>query len=154
MELANQQVIDLWWHYEEIAMHFNQLILQYRLQLMSGAGVIGTVASYLIGTKVPDVERRHRARYLVSLILLVLLSAAAILDLGYYNLLLLGAVDALVEFETANPGINMSTRIEERVPGMFSVWTVYALILVPLAIFTFTSWRAHKNDLREPPNHQ
>jgi hypothetical protein len=31
-------VIDLWFHYEQVAMHFNELIMQYRLQLMGARG--------------------------------------------------------------------------------------------------------------------
>lgn len=154
MELTPEQVVALWFHYEEVAMHFNELILQYRLHLMSGAGVVGTLASYLIGTKVPDVERRHRARFLVSLILLVLLSAAALLDLGYYNRLLLGAVEALTEFEAAHAPINLSTKIEERVPSLYTIYAVYALILVPLAIFTWIAWREHRKEAKaqtKPP---
>ena len=138
----DQKVIDLWWHYEEIAMHFNQLIIQYRLQLMGGAGAIGALASYFIGSHVPKSERRHVIRAYVATVIFVLLLAAAILDVFYYNELLLGAVDALKSFEAQHPEIYMSTRIDGRFAnrGISVIFTVYGLILVPLAVFTIWSW--------------
>jgi hypothetical protein len=85
-------VVDLWYHYEEVAMHFNQLIIEYRLRLMGGVGAVGAVSSYLIGGTVKDPMRRNWLRALVSSGLLVLFVAAACLDLFYYNALLEGAV--------------------------------------------------------------
>ena len=61
MELEPDQVIALWFHYEKIAMHFNQLIIQYRLQLMGGAGAIGAVAAFLIQSRDHE-ERRADCR--------------------------------------------------------------------------------------------
>jgi uncharacterized membrane protein YfcA len=138
----DQKVIDLWWHYEEIAMHFNQLIIQYRLQLMGGAGAIGALASYFIGSHVQKAERRHVIRAYVATVIFVLLLAAAILDVCYYNELLLGAVDALKSFEGQHPEIYMSTRIDSRFAnrGISVIFSVYGLILIPLALFTIWSW--------------
>lgn len=90
-------VVELWFHYEEVAMHFNDLLMQYRLQLLGGAGAVGTVASYLIGGRVEDQLRRNWLRFLVSAGMLVLLAAAASLDVWYYDRLLRGAVKALLE---------------------------------------------------------
>ncbi len=95
MELTNEQIVDLWFHYEEIAMHFNELIIQYRLQLMGGAGAIGAISSYLIGSKVEDPQQHRWLRFLVSFMLLVLITAAAALDLFYYNRLLLASVEVI-----------------------------------------------------------
>ncbi len=140
MELTPDQQIELWFHYEEIAMHFNGLIIQYRLQLMGGVGAIGAVAGYLIAEKT-DAVNRPGLRLVVSTTLLVLVSAAAFLDISYYNQLLVGAVDALLEFEKNNRNINMSTRIDQAVPGwpwpVIHIW--YAAILVPLASFVIWS---------------
>ena len=140
MELTPAQV-DLWFHYEEITMHFNQLIIQYRLQLMGGVGAIGAVASYLIASKTEEANRPG-LRFVVSLTLLVLVSAAAYLDIYYYNQLLEGAVDALLEFEKNNPRIYMSTRIHDAVKGdwpwpVIHIW--YSAIIVPLVVFVLWS---------------
>jgi hypothetical protein len=143
--------IEIWFHYEEIAMHFNNLIMQFRLQLMGGAGVIGTVAAYLIGGKVNDPGQRHWLRFLVSSGLLVLIIAAAVLDLAYYDRLLKGAVAALLEFEKNHPDIQMSTRIEQTVGwGKYSIWGVYAFLFVALGGFTTWSAQQHFLGRRRP----
>jgi hypothetical protein len=146
MELTNEQIIDLWWHYEEVAMHFNELLIQYRLQLMGGAGAIGALSAYLIGDKVTDIATRNWLRFLASLTLFVLISAASLLDLFYYNRLLLAAVDVLVEFEKAHPPLTMSTRIANEVAfkGLPVVVGTYLVVLVPLGLFTLWSWRQHR----------
>jgi len=136
------EVIQLWFHYEEVAMHFNELIMQYRLQLMGGIGATGALSGYLIGGKVEDPERRRWLRALVSSILLLLFCAAATLDIFYYNELLQGAVDALIALEARYPSINMSTLIAKRVAcrGVIPIYVSYALLFLGLAAFTFWSW--------------
>ncbi|MCH9011293.1 MAG: hypothetical protein IIC21_11760 [Chloroflexi bacterium] len=153
MELEPAQVIELWFHYEEIAMHFNQLIIQYRLQLMGGAGAIGAVAVFLIQSK-DDEERRYLMRSVVSFIMFFLLLAAAFLDIFYYNKLLLGAVNALLEFEKAHPPINMSTLIHDEVEGFdtITIWVWYAAILVPVAGFGLRSYWRYKSFQKSEPD--
>ena len=135
--------LQLWFHYEEIAMHFNQLIIQYRLQLMAGIGAIGAVSGYLISSKdtiSPDM--RHKYIACVSAGLLFILAAAATLDLFYYNELLLGAVKALLELERQHKGLNMSTYISGQFSNnsSYAVYGAYALVILPLFIFTLWSW--------------
>lgn len=144
--------VDLWFHYEEIAMHFNELIMQYRLQLMGGVGALGIVAAFLTQSK-DDEERRYFMRAVVSFVLLILIFAAAILDLSYYNRLLHGAVIALLEFEKAHPSINMSTHIEDAVwgDGTLPIVLWYGAILGPVAWFFCRSYRKY-TDLRNHPN--
>lgn len=148
MVLTPDEQIDLWFHYEEIAMHFNQLIIQYRLQLMGGVGAIGAVAGYLIAEKT-GVANRPGLRLVVSSMLLMLVFAAAYLDIYYYNQLLVGAVDALLEFEQDNSSINMSTRIHEAVENwpypVIHLW--YGAIIVPLGgfvIWSLMNWLSHR----------
>ncbi len=144
--ISVQQTLDLWRHYEEIAMHFNELIIQYRLQLMGGAGAIGGILAYL-GSKIDDISRRHSLRAWLSTGLLVILFAAAYLDLGYYNKLLRGAVDALILIEKTQPELYISTMIENRFNDRFPfaatpiIYFAYLMILVPLILTTRWSWR-------------
>ena len=144
--LSNAEIIDLWFHYEEVAMHFNELLIQYRLQLMGGAGAIGALSAYLIGDKVTEPSTRTWLRFLASLTLLVLITAAAFLDLFYYNQLLLASVDVLIEFEAAHPPLKMSTYIADQVAarGLPVVIGSYCIVLGLLAAFTWWSWRQHK----------
>jgi hypothetical protein len=64
-------VVQLWKHYEDIAMHFNELIIDYRLQLMGGTGVLGTVAGHLSSN---NVDKECRSRFLMSYCSLELLT--------------------------------------------------------------------------------
>lgn len=145
MELSPAQVIDLWFHYEEIAMHFNELTLQYRLQVMGGVGAIGAVAAFLTQGG-EDEERRYFIRWVVAFVLFFLILAAAILDLFYYKRLLHGAVAAIIELEETHPPINMSTHIRAAVDGWGAVaihiW--YGAILLPVAAFGTRSYRRYK----------
>lgn len=151
MRITDQEM-QLWYHYEEIAMHFNQLIIQYRLQLMGGAGAIGALASYLIGSKVDDAYRRHFLRFGVAVGMLLIIFAAAVLDICYYDKLLQGAVDALLQFEEEHPEIYMSTKIRDRVGGTGEsiIIFVYSLVIIPIGLFAIWSWRQHCKD--KPPS--
>jgi hypothetical protein len=138
-------VLDQWYRYEEIAMHFNNLIMQYRLQLLGGVGLIGTIASYLIGGKMELGKQQHWVAAVFSGGLAVLLAALASLDVFYYTKLLEGAVQALLEFERQHPQIQMSTRIEQIVGwGKYTVWFAYGIVLGGLLAFSWWSLRQHR----------
>jgi len=126
-------------------MHFNDLLIGFRLQLFGGAGALGTVAAYLVGEKVSDEQQRVRLRWLVSSGLFVLVLAAAVLDLMYYNRLLRGAVEALLDLERGCSNLKLSSVIEESVgcAGRAAPFATYALILLALAVLTGMSLRAH-----------
>jgi hypothetical protein len=141
-------VVELWFKYEEIAMHFNNLLMQFRLQLLGGAGLLGTMASYLIGGKVSNVKQRHWLRFLVSLGLLVLVAAAASLDIFYYDRLLRGAVAAILDLEVKHPQLLMSHFIEANVGnGKYAIRWAYGAVLTSLAAFTIWSWRAWRSEV-------
>ena len=141
--MDSSQIIDLWFHYEQIAMHFNELIIQYRLQLMAGLGAIGALSGYLIGNKVDDVLMQLRLRAYVSTGLLFLFIAASYLDLFYYNELLRGAVKAILKLEAEHPDIlYLSTYVKDefRDGATHHLYITYGLIAVPLFCFVFWSW--------------
>jgi hypothetical protein len=134
--------IQLWHHYEEIAMHFNSLLMQYRLQFLGGAGTLGAIASYLIGGKIEDAAQRHWLRFLVSTGLLLLMVGAAVLDIFYYNRLLRGAVNELLRFEGLHPTIQMSTQIERTVGwGQYAFVAMYIILITVLGGFVLWSWK-------------
>jgi hypothetical protein len=142
-------VVALWWHYEELAMHFNGLIMQFRVQVLGGAGAIGVFAGYLINShQIKDERLRDRLRAMVALGLWVLILAAALLDVFYYRLLLEGAVTAIIELERKYPDIHISTEIESTV-GVFklTIVPVYALLLGTLG--TFVLWSLNKSRRRK-----
>jgi len=148
MELSPSEVTQLWFHYEEIAMHFNELTLQYRLQLMGGAGVLGSIFTYLIGFKIKENENKYWVIFYVSLVLFIILTAAAALDVFYYDKLLSGAVHAILELETKYPHINMSTLISKELSGcpVKIIYVVYSVILLVPFTFACCAWLKHKKN--------
>ena len=85
-------------------MHFNGLIMQFRLQVLGGAGAIGTIAGYLINANaISELKQRERLRAMVAGGLSVLILSAALLDLFYYRQLLEGSVNAIIDFERQHP---------------------------------------------------
>jgi hypothetical protein len=142
MAVPNSDTVALWWHYEELAMHFTGLIMQFRVQVLGGAGAIGVFAGYLINShQIKQEHLRERLRAVVAVGLWVLILAAAVWDLFYYRLLLEGAVKAIIDLERKYPDIQISTEIERAVGrGKWVIFPVYALLLVTLGIFAFRSW--------------
>lgn len=133
----DETILQLWWHYEETAMHFNELIMQYRLQLMGATGAIGAIAAFVISHKSHH-KHFNELRAFTSTIVTIFFIAAASLDIFYYNELLLGAVDALLDLEAKYPEINLSTSINNRFSSSEAqvICWVYAIIISTMAIFS------------------
>lgn len=112
--MSDEQRLKLWEKYEEVAMHFNDLILRLRVQALAGITAVfalsGIAVNFAAG---PATTEQWDVIFGTLLFLIAAWIAIAILDLCYYHTLLLGAVDALLEFEE-NSEINLSTSIEQR----------------------------------------
>lgn len=141
---VSDATLQLWFHYETIAMHFNELIIQYRLQLMGGTGAIGAIAFALIQGKDMSPSEMRLYRMLLTTLMLVLVSAAGYLDLAYYSKLLEGAVAALLDLEKSIPQIKMSTQIAEHVgeKGLRAACYWYAALIGPLTVLCL--WSQYK----------
>ena len=125
----------LWAKYEEIAMHFNDLLMRWRLQAIGGMVTLVMVA----GTVVKDVEdpqKRYSAMLLLSGTLLCAWVGLAVMDIGYYRRLLTGAVKELLRLEASLP-VQLSTVIEEQAEcgAKWTPWLFYILGGVPLVAF-------------------
>mgnify|MGYP001605698522 FL=1 len=110
----------VWQKYEDMAMHFNDLIIKVRIQALGGVAAIITVIGFIFKAKggIPwDIM------IAIFGFLLLFWIAIWILDFLYYNKLLLGAIDALLKIEELserNVNINlldMSHKIEAAVHG-------------------------------------
>jgi len=101
-------------------MHFNDLLIRLRTQALGGVAALSAVAAVMVRG---DLAPRLRCGVLAGAFLLLLLFWVAvwILDMRYYNRLLHGAVQALLEIEessmheSAAPCLVLSTRIQETV---------------------------------------
>jgi hypothetical protein len=111
---------ELWKEYEQVTMHFNDLIIKLRSQSLGAVAAFATLAGVVAKS---DTKPEVRWGLLTGAfgLLSVFWVAVLALDLGYYNRLLAGAVDTLLTIESKSLGsekvdrIELSTKIEERV---------------------------------------
>jgi hypothetical protein len=117
-------VHDLWAKYEDIAMHFNDLLIRLRTQALAGVAALSTLVG--IFTKTDSIHVSWQIASDVFVLLIMFWVAIWAIDRCYYNRLLVGAVNALRDIEQeskkANPNlvIDLSTQIELNVAHPFS----------------------------------
>lgn len=112
----------LWREYEKIAMHFNGLIIKLRSQSLGGVAVFATLTAVVARG---DTTAKVRWGLLTGAfaLLSIFWIAVWVLDLGYYNRLLAGAVKALLDIEKGSCNsarvskINLSTTISQYLTG-------------------------------------
>jgi hypothetical protein len=122
----------LWKEYEAVAMHFNDLIIRLRSQSLGAVAAFATLAAVVVRS---DTTAELRWGLLMCAFALLSLFWGAVwaLDLGYYNRLLAGAVDALLAIESESHGsklidrIELSTKIEARVKSGVRSYDAYRL---------------------------
>lgn len=145
----------LWVQYEEIAMHFNDLLMRLRTQSLAGIAAV----SALVGIFSKAANTTVNTEWLVAEALFVAMGAFWIavwcLDMLYYNRLLIGAVAALHKLEKQTKTgeafdgyIDMSTLIEAefskpvwslkqpRFTGIVAFYLIVFLLIVAGAIFS------------------
>jgi hypothetical protein len=137
----------LWKEYEKIAMHFNSLIIKLRSQSLGGVAVFATLTAVITRA---DTTPKVRWGLLTGAfaLLSIFWIAVWILDIGYYNRLLAGAVQALLDIEKESSRsalvgeINLSTKINDHLKlrtskGLghnISVRAFYAIVLAGLLV--------------------
>lgn len=128
---------ELWSKYEEITMHFNELIIKLRVQALGGVTITGTIATALFkGDNNTDILKFLLPMYLLGWL------AIYFLDIHYYDHLLTGAVNELLALEKKSNDIKLSTNIEEEVrQGYFNgrQW-FYGTVSIALLMATILLW--------------
>jgi hypothetical protein len=109
----------LWAKYEDIAMHFNDLLMRLRSQSLAGIAAVSVLVGVFSKEGIADIQLDWTVAEAIFVALAAFWIAILSLDLLYYNRLLIGAVKALRGLEEQTlPGrtfdghINMSTLIE------------------------------------------
>lgn len=107
---------DLWAKYEDIAMHFNDLIMRLRTQSLAGIAAVSTLVG-LFTKEGADIQTDWLVASAIFIAMALFWIAIWCLDFHYYSRLLAGAVAALkkLENETASGNvarIDISTIIE------------------------------------------
>ena len=126
----------LWSKYEDIAMHFNELIIKLRVQALGGLTISGTLATALF-------KGENGSNSLKLLVPFFLAGWIAIyfIDMHYYNRLLSGAADAIVELEEQFKSIKLSKKITEEIRKSENGRTLfYSIVSIALVIISIYFW--------------
>ena len=92
--------LKVWKNYEDIAMHFNDLIIRLRIQSIGGIAALATIIGIILKNTNDNNEVFNYGLAILAIICLMLFWVAIwILDLRYYNRLLEGSVNAILELE-------------------------------------------------------
>ncbi len=126
-------LLEAWVKHEDIAMHFNQMILKVRIQALGALAAIITIGGIVlkafpqaVGTASSSTVQASKMPWELAAgalsVLLVFWVAIWVLDFLYYNRLLKGAVDAILKLENEinshkDIEIVMSHKIEDAVRG-------------------------------------
>ncbi|MES2014696.1 MAG: hypothetical protein V4437_02680 [Patescibacteria group bacterium] len=144
-QLTQWPIKDLWEKYEEITMHFNNLLMRLRTQSLAGVAVISTAVGLFARSN--DIHLTGGIVAVIFVGLSLFWVAIWILDFFYYNPLLIGAATALVALEEKSKTqshishIDLSTSIREATSSSIftrcstvplGVWLFYIIVFVAL----------------------
>jgi len=143
-------IYDLWKKYEDIAMHFNDLLIKLRTQALGAVAALTTIVGVFAKSEANTKTNWEVVAFALAIII-VFWIAIWIIDFCYYNRLLVGAVKALFDLEDASKdklhihSIDLSTKIRDTVAGdrpweadTFNLirgrWLFYILVVIALSI--------------------
>ena len=119
-EDADEYYLKVWKSYENVAMHFNDLIIRLRIQSIGGIAALATIIGIVLkGTTGNNETFNYGVAMVATSCLILFWIAIWVLDLRYYNRLLEGSVNAILELEKNKEsflnkkGINLSSNIEK-----------------------------------------
>lgn len=134
-------VKELWDKYEEVAMHFNDLLIKLRIQALAGVAGITTLVS-LFAKSSGDAAINWQIVALVFCGLTFFWIAIAVIDLLYYNRLLWGAVKSILELEKISKegvhytdSISLSTNIRLTEQNRFREWRWVNIFAGPVLFY-------------------
>ena len=121
LDVKQWTVHDLWAKYEDVAMHFNDLLIRLRTQALAAVAALSALVGIFTKTDPGYLHVSWEIATAVFCGLTAFWAAIWAIDRFYYTRLLIGAVLALREIEAEskkekpNLAINLSTKIEEYV---------------------------------------
>ena len=121
MNDSEKHYFKVWKYYEDVAMHFNDLIIKLRTQSIGGIAALATVIGIVLKTTNGNNEGFNYGLAIIAIIFLMFCWVAIwVLDLRYYNRLLEGSINAILELEKdkkkdflEKKEINLSSNIEK-----------------------------------------
>jgi hypothetical protein len=158
-EEATPNIQMLWEKYEDIAMHFNDLLMRLRSQSLAGIAAVSTLVGIFTKTGTVGAKVEWMAATAIFVAMFLFWIAIFCLYLFYYNRLLIGAVSAVIDLESkaasgAPISINISTLIEAEfkspaLRGKMSSFTgvllFYAIVLIVIMAGAIFSWHMYSN---------
>lgn len=150
----------LWCKYEDIAMHFNDLIHQLRMRSLAGVAAVATVVSLFTDGSDGAVAIDWLVASGLFLAVTLVWLAIFCLDYFYYSRLLSGAVQACEAIEKETKAgreiteINLSTMVETKVKsgkrsGPLGVFLFYGIVFA--FVFAATIFCLRMSYLEEEP---
>jgi hypothetical protein len=143
--------IEVWAKAEDVAMHFNELIMNYRLKAIGGVSVAAGLVGTVLLTKSTDAPTRVSWGIFggAMAFLAVIWIALATIDMAYYRRLLLGAVDEAVRLEGQTGGdVQLSGKIEGHAKRRSYEKSGSAFYLLPfiamIVVCAFAFYQAHQ----------
>lgn len=139
-------IFEVWKTYEEVAMHFNDLLIKLRMQALAGVAALAVLASIVGNVKTYSFQGTWIVAAACFLGLMFIWVAIWLLDRLYYNRLLLGSVAAITEIEELSKKseyvteLNLSSHIAKSVAGnsvrpkLSGVTAFYGIVFAILAI--------------------
>ena len=117
---SDKYYFKLWKSYEDVAMHFNDLIIRVRIQSIGGIAALAAILGIFLNDRSGNSNNsfNYCIATLALFVLIMFWVSIFILDIFYYNRLLEGAVNAILKHEQnkdefpAKKNINLSTNIE------------------------------------------
>ncbi len=137
-------VFKVWKAYEDVAMHFNDLLLRLRIQALAGVAALAILASIFSNVRTFNFQGTWIIAAACFFGLTLIWGAICALDLLYYNRLLVGSVAAIRKIEelsktdTHATELDLSTHIEQAVRGngpkpmLWGVALFYGIVFVTL----------------------
>ena len=99
-EDINEYYFKVWKSYEDVAMHFNELIIKLRTQSIGGIAALATILGIVLKSSYDKSETFNYGLAILAIICLIIIWISIwILDMRYYNRLLEGSVNAILELE-------------------------------------------------------
>lgn len=156
------EVQALWEKYEDIAMHFNDLLIRLRLRSLAGVAAVSTLVGIFANKANADLSVSWLVAAGLFGAMTVVWIAIFYLDFYYYNKLLNGAVAAITQLETetregrAPSGINLSTLIEQEFTeskgsrASFGVMVFYAIVFAFVVSGCLFSLRMYQLEPDQP----
>jgi hypothetical protein len=119
-EESEKYYFKLWKSYEDVAMHFNDLIIRLRIQSIGGIAALAAILGIFLndGSGNSSNSFNYCIASVALFVLMMFWVGIFILDIFYYNRLLEGAVNAILELEQSKDefaekkNIRLSTNIE------------------------------------------